>query len=511
MRKRGSQIDSTPAQKADYRVIVIGAGFSGINAGIRLKQAGITDFVILERADDVGGTWRDNTYPGCACDVPSVVYSYSFEQRPDWSRSFAGNHEIHQYIRRCVEKYDLMPWLRFGASVQQAVFDDRAGLWRLTLEDGRQLTARAVVSAVGGLVNPAYPAIPGLETFKGQQFHTARWQHDVDLRGKRVAVIGTGASAIQVIPAIQPTVSRLKVFQRTPAWVLPKPDFAVAARTRRLFARLPVLQRAVRNGIFAASEAIFGPLVIVDSPASRLLERGAHAYLKRQIQSPALRRKLTPDFHIGCKRVLLSSDYYPALAQENVDVITDAIVQVTPRGVVTADGTTHEVDVIVLATGFRLDIGNAPFEVRGLEGVSLSDVWARRGSKAYLGMAVSGFPNWFLMLGPNTGPGHTSVLVYTEAQASYIAQALKTLFERNLRYLNVRQREQDAWHDALQARMRHTSWTSGCRSWYLDANGENHALFPGLASEYVLRAKTFRPEKYDLTVFVPGVEESAPA
>lgn len=500
-----------PVTQPDHQVAVIGAGFSGINMGICLKQAGITDFVILERADDVGGTWRDNTYPGCACDVPSVVYSYSFEQHPDWSRSFAGNHEIHQYIRHCVEKYDLMPWLRFGASVQQAVFDARAGIWRLTLADGKQLTSRAVVSAVGGLVNPAYPAIPGLDTFKGQQFHTARWRHDVDLRGKRVAVIGTGASAIQVIPALQPTVSRLTVFQRTPAWVLPKPDFAVEARTRRLFARLPVLQRALRNGIFAASEAIFGPLVIVDSPASRLLERMASSYLKRQIRDPELRRKLTPNFHIGCKRVLLSSDYYPALAQENVDVVTDAVVRVTPGGVVTADGKTHEVDVIVLATGFRLDIGNAPFEVRGLEGMSLSEAWGRRGSKAYLGMAVSGFPNWFLMLGPNTGPGHTSVLVYTEAQANYIAQALQTLFERNLRYLNVRQREQDAWHDALQARMRHTSWTSGCRSWYLDANGENHALFPGLASEYVLRARTFRPEKYDLTVFAPADAQPGPA
>jgi cation diffusion facilitator CzcD-associated flavoprotein CzcO len=511
MKKRGSQKEPTPAETVDYQVIVIGSGFSGINAGICLKRAGITDFVILERADDVGGTWRDNTYPGCACDVPSVVYSYSFEQHPDWSRSFAGNSEIQQYIRDCLEKFDLGPWLRFGADVRQAVFDDRLGIWRLTLTEGKQLTARAVVSAVGGLVNPAYPVVPGLDTFKGTQFHTARWRHDVDLKGKRVAVIGTGASAVQVIPAIQPTVARLKVFQRTPAWVLPKPDFAVEDRTRRLFARIPVLQRALRNGIFAASEAIFGPLVIVDSPAARLLEWVSRSFLMRQITDPELRRKLTPDFHIGCKRVLLSSDYYPALARQNVDVVTDAIVRVTPRGVVTADGTTHEVDVIVLATGFRLDIGNAPFEVRGLDGVSLSDVWGRRGSKAYLGMVVSGFPNWFLMLGPNTGPGHTSVLIYTEAQANYIVQALRTLFRRNLRYLNVRQSEQDAWHEALQARMRHTSWTSGCRSWYLDVNGENHALFPGLASEYVLRARTFRPEKYDLTVFAPVADRAVPA
>lgn len=505
---RSKAVIRLPAFRPDHQVVVIGAGFSGINMGIRLKEAGITDFVILERASDVGGTWRDNTYPGCACDVPSIAYSYSFAQIPGWTRSFAGSAEIHRYTRHCVEKYDLMPWIRFGASVQQAVFDDKAGVWHLTMEGGKTLTARSVVSAVGGLVNPTYPTLPGLDSFTGEQFHTARWRHDVDLTGKRVAVIGTGASAIQVIPAIQPKVSRLKVFQRTPAWLLPKPDFTVKERTRKLFARLPVLQRTVRNSIFAASEAIFGPLVILDSPASRLLERLSRAYLERQVKDPELRRKLTPNFRIGCKRVLLSSDYYPALVQKNVDVISDPVVRVSAKGVVTADGTEHEVDVLVLATGFRLDIGNAPFDIRGLGGISMSEAWGQPGSKAYLGMAVNGFPNWFLMLGPNTGPGHTSVLVYTEAQANYIVQALRTLLDRNLRYLNVRKGEQDAWHKKLQARMRHTSWTSGCRSWYLDANGENHALFPGLASEYVLRAKLFRPEKYDATVFAGQVSQT---
>lgn len=485
-----------------HQVVVIGAGFSGINMAIRLKEAGITDFVVLERADDVGGTWRDNTYPGCACDVPSVAYSYSFEQVPDWSRTFAGSAEIHSYIHHCVEKYGLRPWLRFGTGVTKAIFDDKGGIWTLTTEGGETITARAVVSAIGGLVNPAYPDIPGLAEFKGAKFHTARWDHQYDLKGKRVAVIGTGASAIQVVPSIQPYVSSLKLFQRTPAWVIPKPDFAIRERTRQLFRRIPAAQRLLRNAIYTASEAIFAPLVILDTPASRLFERYASRHLEKQVTDPELRRKLQPDFHIGCKRVLISNDYYPALAQPNVEVITESIVRITETGIITADGKTHEVDCVVLATGFRLDIASAPFEVHGLDDVKMSDLWQAPGSKAYMGMAVSGIPNWFVMLGPNTGPGHTSVLVYTEAQAGYILQALRTLLERNLRYLNVRRVEQDAWHRKIQSRMKYTSWTSGCRSWYLDEHGENHTLYPGLASEYVLSVRTFKPEKYDATVYV---------
>lgn len=489
------------APRIDHQVIIIGAGFSGLNMAIRLKEAGITDFVVLERAEDVGGTWRDNSYPGCACDVPSVAYSYSFEQVPDWSRSFAGSAEIQRYIHHCVAKFGLSPWLRFGKAVSKAVFDGKAGVWTLTTADGEVLTARAVVSAVGGLVNPAYPDIPGLASFKGEVFHTARWNHGFDLRGKRVAVIGTGASAVQVIPSIQPEVASLTVFQRTPAWVIPKPDFRIRERTKRFFRRVPAVQHAVRNAIFVASEAIMAPLVIMDTPASRIFERFSLSHLKSQVRDPDLRAKLTPDFHIGCKRVLISNEYYPALSQPNVELVTDAVSKITGRGVVTRDGRKHDVDAIVMATGFKLDIANAPFEIRGLDGSTLGDRWQAPGSKAYMGMAVTGFPNWFVMLGPNTGPGHTSVLVYTEAQAGYILQAIQTLLDRNLRYLNVRKNVQDAWHEKLQKRMQYTSWTSGCRSWYLDAHGENHTLFPGLASEYVFAARRFKPEKYDATVY----------
>lgn len=491
----------TPSHRPDHRVVIIGAGFSGINMGIRLKQQGITDFVILERAGDIGGTWRDNIYPGCACDVPSIAYSYSFAQHADWSRSFAGSAEIQDYIRRCVRRYDLAPWIRLNAGVSRASFNEGQGSWTLELDNGERISARAVVSAVGGLVNPSMPEIAGLDNFRGEVFHTARWRSDVNLTGKRVAVIGTGASAIQVIPSIQPQVERLDVYQRTPPWVLPKPDFEIAERTKRLFANLPTAQRLLRNTIFLASEAIFGPLVILDTKASSVLEHVARRNLVSNVPDPALREKLTPKYRIGCKRVLLSSDYYPAMTRENVRLVTEPIARVTPTGIKTGDGKIEKVDVIVLATGFRVDIGSAPFEIVGRNGKSLSDAWSNPGSKAYLGMSVAGFPNWFFMLGPNTGPGHTSVLVYTEAQANYIAQAIGNLFDRRLRYLDVRRDAQDAWHRMIQGRMKYTSWTSGCSSWYLDKNGENHALFPGLASEYVWRARQFRPEHYDATVY----------
>jgi len=496
---------ATTQLKPEHRVVIIGAGFSGINMGIRLKQQGITDFVILERAGDIGGTWRDNIYPGCACDVPSIAYSYSFAQHAGWSRSFAGSAEIQDYIRRCVHRYDLAPWIRLSSGVSRALFDEAHGIWTLELENGEQLTARAVVSAVGGLVNPSIPEIAGLSSFRGEVFHTARWRNDVSLAGKRVAVIGTGASAIQVIPAIQPSVERLHVYQRTPPWVIPKPDFEIAERTKWWFANLPMAQRLVRNSIFTASEAIFGPLVILDTKGSSVLEYIARRHLASSVKNPELREKLTPNYRIGCKRVLLSSDYYPAMTRENVRLITDPIARVTPTGIKTHDGKTEKADVIVLATGFRVDIGNAPFEIIGLNGASLNDVWSKPGSKAYLGMSVAGFPNWFFMLGPNTGPGHTSVLVYTEAQANYIAQAIDNLFARRLRYLDVRRKEQDTWHRMIQGRMKYTSWTSGCSSWYLDKHGENHALFPGLASEYVWRARRFKPEHYDAMVFTNGV------
>ena len=487
-----------------HPVIIIGAGFSGLNMAIRLKQAGHHDFIVLERANDVGGTWRDNVYPGCACDVPSVLYSYSFEQNPDWSEGFAQSHEIHAYTRRCAQKYGLLPHIRFDTGVARSAFDETSGIWSLETEHGETLRARFVVSAVGGLVKPAWPDIPGRERFGGKLMHTARWDASYALEGKRVAVIGTGASAVQVIPAIQPRVGAMTVFQRTPAWVVPKWNPRIGEGVRSLFARAPRVQRALRRGVFFGSEALLAPALILDSPLTKVLEGLARAHLEAQVEDRALRAKLTPDIRIGCKRLLISSDYYPALASKNVALVTEGIECITENGIRTRDGVEHAFDVIVFATGFDVEINHAPFEIKGVGGQTLSAAWAKRGGKAYKGMAVAGFPNWMLMLGPNTGPGHTSVLVYTEAQAGYILAALEHMWRNGLAQLVVKRAVQEHYGHTLARRMRFTTWTSGCASWYLDEHGENHTLFPGLASEYVHSVRRFNPAEYDALPARPG-------
>lgn len=483
--------------KVDHKVIIIGAGFSGINAGIELKKAGIDDFIIIERASDVGGTWRDNTYPGCACDVPSHLYSYSFEPNPDWSRSYSGYKEIHEYIQRCTRKYGLTPHLRFGISVNGAEFDETTGIWSIHTETGETLTARAVVSAVGGLVDPAWPDFEGMDSFKGPVFHTARWDHGVDLKGKKVAIVGTGASAIQVVPSICDEVAELHVIQRTPPWVFPKPDVPISDRMKRLFHRIPMAQNALRKGILALSEGVFGPVVILDTPVSKSFEAVARRYINNAIDDEELRAKVTPDYEIGCKRILFSSDYYPALNKDNVDVICQGVKAFNSRGLTLSDGSTLDVDVIILATGFKINISTPPFKVLGLKQQNIQDLWSGPGGKAYKGMATAGIPNWFFMLGPNTGPGHTSVLIYTEAQAKYITQAITTLFRKKLKYISVKPDVLRRYHEKLQKRMRFTSWTSGCSSWYLDEHGENHTLFPGLATEYALSIRKFKLSEYD--------------
>ena len=482
-----------------HQVVIFGAGFSGINMAIQLRDSGIDDFVILERAPEAGGTWRDNTYPGCACDVPSILYSYSFEQNPDWSSAFAGFREIQAYINRCIDKYGIRPHLKAGVEVRQAHFEKETAQWRLQDESGHVYHARAVICATGGLVNPVEPDIPGRDSFKGRILHTAQWDKSLELRNKRVAVIGTGASAIQVIPAIQKDVSALTVFQRTAPWVLPKPE-VLATWLGPRFSHKPLLRNFARRFVFAGTEALLGPVTTMDTPLSSVLEFYGKRYLQKNIKDARLRQKLTPDFRIGCKRILLSNDYYPALAQANVEVIQSDIQAFDSTGIITAGGQHHAVDIIIMATGFRSDIGRAPFTIVGPEGNSLEQVWQQPSrSKAYKGVAVSGFPNWFIMLGPNTGPGHTSVLVYTEAQSRYILAAIKPLVRGSLRTLSVKNHIQASYGEKLQSRMKKTSWSTGCTSWYVDKNGENHATFPGLASEYVLSMRNFKLNEYTTT------------
>ena len=491
-----------PARRsaADFPIAIIGAGFAGIGTAIQLLRAGISSFTIFERAGEIGGTWRDNTYPGAACDVPSHVYSLSFEPHPGWTRNFAGSAEIQAYLLRLVEKWRLREHLRLDTEIVEAHFDEAAGSWTLTTGGDEVFTARVVISAVGGLVDPALPDIKGLQGFPGDLFHTARWNHDYDLTGRRVAVIGTGASAVQVVPAIAPQVAKLSVFQRTPAWVMPKRDHRYSDRARSLFARSPAALLASRTLQYGLSE-LFGPMVFLDAPRlSALAERMSLRHLERSVRDPALRAKLTPEFQFGCKRILISDDYWSSFERDNVELVTDPIAEIRGRGIETSDGTLREVDAIVLATGFAVNLATAPFPVTGRGGRTLDEVW-RGGAEAYKGLAVSGFPNWFVLMGPNTGPGHTSVLVFTEAQIAHVLGAIRELRTGGVRFLDVRRDVQDRYNAGIQRRMKHMVWTSGCHSWYLSPDGSNHSLYPGFAAEYALRTRRFRAADYEITRF----------
>jgi cation diffusion facilitator CzcD-associated flavoprotein CzcO len=490
---------SSSTDRVDFPVAILGAGFAGIGAAIKLQEAGIESFEIFERAGEIGGTWRDNTYPGAACDVPSHLYSFSFAPKPDWTQLFSTAGEIQEYLLDLVDGHDLRRRLHLDTAIVGADFDETSATWTLRSADGRTFRARAVIAGLGGLVDPAVPDIAGLADFGGRIIHTARWDHDYDLAGKRVAVIGTGASAIQVVPAIAARVARMTVFQRTAAWILPKMDHRYSERARRRLARHPWLARALRWLIFAITE-YRGLYVFPDSPRlKRRMERWSLAHLAASVRDPALREKLTPKFQFGCKRVLISDDFWSTFERDNVALETTSIERVTADAVVCTDGTRHEVDAIIMATGFALGLASAPFPIHGLAGRSLDEEW-KHGAVAYKGVAVAGFPNWFIIMGPNTGPGHTSVLVYTEAQIHCIVEAVRRLRDESLAWMTVRRDVQERYNERLQRRLARTVWASGCNSWYLGADGSNHALFPGFATEYVARVWRLRPRDWE---FVP--------
>jgi len=462
---------------------------------IRLKQSGREDFVILERASDLGGTWRDNTYPGCQCDVESNLYSYSFAPSPTWSRTYAPQAEIWEYLRACAERFGLGEHIRYQHEVQSAAWDESAARWRIETTRG-PFSADVLVAAVGPLSEPSIPAIPGLDEFPGPHFHSAAWNHDVDLTGKRVAVIGTGASAIQLVPRIQPRVAQLHLFQRTPPWVLPHRDRPVGAAARALYGAVPGWQRLVRSGVYWSRELFVRPFM-KPSPNS-LPERLARGHLEKQVADPSLRARLTPRYAIGCKRILISNDYYPAIQKPNVELVTDDVREVRGRRIVTADGDEREVDVIVLATGFRVTEMLFAQRVTGREGRRLADQWSGSPS-AYRGTAVAGFPNLFFLLGPNTGLGHTSVLVMVEAQLRYVIGCLRHLERSGMASLEVRREAQDAFNADVQSRLRDTVWNAGgCRSWYLDPTGRNTTIWPGMTWPFVRRLRRFDPAAYRL-------------
>ena len=483
------------AAAPDHEIAIIGTGFAGLGMAIRLKQQGRDDFVILERESEIGGTWYLNHYPGCACDVPSHLYSFSFEPNPDWTRLFAPQPEIRAYLERCVDKYGLRDHIHLDSEVSEARFDEETGLWHLRA-GGRSVTARSVGAGLGPLTRPAYPDIPGIERFRGETFHSQQWDHDCDLSGKRVAVIGTGASAIQFVPQIAPDVQRLHLFQRTPPWIMPKPDHPIGRRMRERFRRRPGRQRFLRRFIYWFLEArVLG--FVVSPRLMKLMEHQARRHLRRQVPDPELRGKLTPDYTLGCKRVLISEDYYPALSRENVDLETEGVREITETGLVTGDGREIEVDVMIFGTGFQATEPVPRGMIFGRGGRDIVDAWAD-GVEAYKGTTVSGYPNFYLMTGPNTGLGHSSMVFMIESQIEYVLGALRTLRRRDLKFLDVRPEAQREYNEWLQARLAGTIWnTGGCRSWYLDANGKNVTLWPGFTWQFRLMTRRFDAARYE--------------
>jgi cation diffusion facilitator CzcD-associated flavoprotein CzcO len=484
--KRNNNIDE---------VAIIGAGFGGLGVAIRMQQQGLNDFVIYERAGDVGGVWRDNVYPGAACDVPSHLYSFSFEPKPDWGRTFGPQQEIYRYLRHCADKYKLREKIKFNTSLSDMTFCEASGTWKLTFADGNKRRARSVVMAIGALNVPQYPEIKGVDSFGGKVMHTAEWDQEYSLDGKRVAVIGTGASAIQVIPSIQSVVSDLHVFQRTPPWVMPKSDKPVTPARQRLYRRWPIVQRTVRNLQYLFMESLV-PAFMWDSFLTRFGEAMGRRYLGKVIRDPVLRKKLSPNYAMGCKRVLLSDDYYPALAKRNVNVCVEGIDKIDETAICTSDGKRHEVDAIVFATGFKVPVSGAPIPIRGVGGRLLEKDWAI-GSEAYKGVAVSGYPNMLYVMGPNTGPGNTSVIFYIESQINYILKYLKTLRKNQNKYLDLKPMVQREFNADIQERFKGTTWTSGCNSWYLTKDGKNTTLWPSFSWQYRLTTRHFSVSEYE--------------
>jgi cation diffusion facilitator CzcD-associated flavoprotein CzcO len=487
-------------------IVIIGAGFAGIGMAIALKKAGFHDFVVLDQGDSLGGTWRDNQYPGCACDVPSPLYSYSFELNPSWSRLFAPQQEIWDYLRACARKYGVDGHIRYGRAVEALHWDERGQRWGVetvaTAQAGRagqdqpdSLLARAVVSAAGAFHVPSYPDVPGRDRFGGASFHSARWDHSCDLAGKRVAVIGTGASAVQFIPEVAGQAARLLVFQRTPPWVHPRPDAAIPARLRGVFRTVPLTARAARDAIYWMLEArALG--FAVHPKLMAPLELVARRHIENQVADPGLRARVTPDYTIGCKRILLSSAYYPALQRPNVDLVTEAITGITETGVVTADGVSRPADVIIYGTGFRVVGSVTRLNVAGRDGRKLTP----ENLQPYHGVTVPGFPNFFMLLGPNTGLGHTSVVFMIESQIQHVMSCLRMLSRRRAAAIEVRQSAARRYDSALQRRLRRAVWSQGgCDSYYLDAHGANRALWPGFSFEYWARTRRARRGAYRLT------------
>ena len=479
------------------RVLVIGAGFGGLGLALKLSEAGEQDFLVVERGSDVGGTWRDNTYPGAACDVPSQLYSFSFALNPEWSRSFSPQPEIQAYLRRLAAESTVLDRFRFDTTVEDATWDDQAQQWRVVTSAGT-VTADLLVSAAGALSAPKLPDIDGIETFQGEVFHSAQWNHDSDLSGKRVAVIGTGASAIQIVPEIAKRVAHLDVYQRTAPWVMPRRDRDYTSVERFAFRHVPGVQRLYRSAIYWGRET-FVPAFTVNPKIAAPAKKASLKNIERGISDPALREQVTPTFEIGCKRILISNDWYPALDRDNVELVTDGIEKVTGNAIVTQDGREREIDVLIVATGFHTTDLPIAEHITGRRGETLAQQWEREGMSAYKGATANGFPNLFFIVGPNTGLGHSSMVFMIESQIAYVLDALRTMDAEGITAVEPKPRSVERWNRDIQRRMKRTVWNvGGCSSWYLDSHGRNVTLWPRTTFKFRQLTRRFDVEHYDV-------------
>jgi cation diffusion facilitator CzcD-associated flavoprotein CzcO len=473
---------------------IIGSGFGGLSVAIELQNAGYTDLRLWERADAIGGVWRDNTYPGAACDVPSPLYSFSYEPCTDWSTRYAGQPEILRYIRTTAEKYGITPRVQLNRDVVAARYDEETATWTVRFSDDTEQTVDLLVSAVGQLSHPVLPAIEGIDTFEGISFHSARWDHDVDLSGLRVAVVGTGASAIQFIPHLAAEVAELTVFQRTPSYILPKPDQTFGPTYQRVLRTVPGAHRAERAGWWGVAEQ-FSRGLDDDSAVGKTICAAATRHMTMKIKDPVLRAKLTPDYPVGCKRILFANSYYPAIAQPHVQLVTERIARITPTGLVTTEGTVHEVDVIIHATGFDAQEFLESIDITGASGQKLAGQWID-GAHAYLGIYVPNFPNLFLSYGPNTNLGGGSIIYMLEAQARHIRQTVDRMHAGSFRTVEVTARAEQAYDHEVQGRLSHSVWAH-CDSWYRHASGRITSNWPGSTHPYAQRTRTLEPDAFE--------------
>lgn len=486
--------------KKTFDTIIIGAGFAGIGAAIQLKKQGMDNFLVLERKNEVGGTWRDNTYPGCACDIPSFLYSYSFELNPDWSKFFSPHNEILSYLKSCVVKYQIEKHISYNSAVVAVRFNPTHAEWQVKTKDGKSLQAACLISCSGPLNEPVYPDIKNRETFKGIQFHSMQWQHELDLTNKRIAVIGTGASAIQFIPKIAEAAKEINVFQRTAPWISPKNNMIFPEAAKRRFRKFPKFMRFWREFIYWLLE-LRGTSQYKDNMMRKWRTKEAIKHLHTQINDPELRKKLTPDYTIGCKRVLISDEYYPTLTQEHVHLETDQITAITEKGVATKCGKVFEVDVIIYGTGFKTTTFSHIYEVIGLDKRNLFEEWNQQGGQAYKGITVNGFPNFLIAVGPNTGLGHNSIIHMMESQYNYIIDYLKQLRQQPKNtYFDVKIDQQIAFNQQLQKKLENMVWsTGGCQSYYLkDRHGKNTSIWPGSTMKYRKVTKKIDLKNYNI-------------